>query len=151
MNIQPLAAPAPAFLAPLVVASEAEGFRFLRRLVREWEIGAGRFAGPGEILLGVVDGPAWVAIGGLTADPYSTEDGLGRLRHVYVRPDARRSGVGRMLVEALEARARPQFAALALRTDSEPAARFYEALGYRRLPPGGTATHRRDLSFGANR
>lgn len=151
MHIQPLAAPASVLLAPLVGASEAEGFGFLRRLVREWDVGAGRFDGPGEILLGVVDGPALVAVGGLTPDPYSAETGLGRLRHIYVRPDMRRTGVGRLLVEALEARARPHFLALALRTDTESAARFYEALGYRRLPPGGTATHRRDLPTGAGR
>jgi GNAT superfamily N-acetyltransferase len=144
--IRPLAVPSPALLAPLLAASEAEGFGFLRRLAREWESGGGRFDGPGEVLLGICDGPAWLAVGGLTADPYSPEAGLGRLRHIYVRADVRRSGLGRMLVEALEAHARPRFRALVLRTDTESAARFYETLGYRRLPPDGTATHRRDLA-----
>jgi GNAT superfamily N-acetyltransferase len=132
-------------LAPLLAASTAEGFRFVERLVREWESGHSRFDQPGELLLAAYDEESLVAIGGLMPDPYTGDPSLGRLRHIYVRPDARRRGIGRRLVELLERRAQGTYRALVLRTDTVTAARFYEQLGYKPLPPGGTATHRREL------
>src|ERR1700686_1980299 len=84
-------------LAPLLAESTAEGFRFVERLSREWEEGRSRFDKPGELLLAAYDRETLVAIGGLTPDPYSEEPGLGRLRHVYVRADSRRRGIGRRL------------------------------------------------------
>ena len=133
-------------LALLLAESTAEGFRFVERLAREWQEGKARFDRPGEILLAAYDGETLVAIGGLTPDPYSDEPGLGRLRHIYVLPDARRRGLGRRLVQELEQAAQQTFRALVLRTDTSTAARFYETLGYAPLPIGGTATHRRELS-----
>jgi GNAT superfamily N-acetyltransferase len=132
-------------LAPLLTASVHEGFHFVERLVREWEEAKERFNRPGELLLAAYKGGGIIAIGGLTADPYSGEPALGRLRHVYVRPDARRRGIGRRLVQILEQAAEQTYGALVLRTDTPTAARFYETLGYTRLPPGSTATHRREL------
>lgn len=138
-----------AALGTLVAESAAAGYRMLERLRREWDDGRTRFDGPGEALLGVYDGPTLIAVGGLTADSYGGPNGgdprVGRLRHVYVRAASRRRGVGRALVRALEVRAAGRFDALVLRTDTAAAAAFYEALGYRRLPAGGTATHRRSL------
>jgi GNAT superfamily N-acetyltransferase len=133
-------------LARLVAASAGEGFLFLERLRSEWLEGKNRFAGPGEVLLGAYRGPTLVAVGGVTLDPYEGDPALGRLRHLYVAPEARRQGTGASLVRALEDAARPHFRALTLRTDTQEAARFYEALGYTRPPPGGTATHRRELA-----
>jgi GNAT superfamily N-acetyltransferase len=89
-----------------------------------------------------------IAVGGITRDPYGEDASAGRIRHVYVHPAHRRGGVGAALIAALEAHARGHFAALVLRTDTERAATFYANLGYRPLPPGGTATHRRELSPG---
>jgi GNAT superfamily N-acetyltransferase len=132
-------------LAPLRDEAAAEGFRFVERLFDEWEAGRERFDGAGAVLLGAFEGGTLVAIGGLTADPYAVNAALGRLRHVYVRHAARRCGVGRQLVRTLEAAACGRYEALALRTDTAVGARFYEALGYVALPPGGTATHRRAL------
>ena len=136
-------------LAPLRAASTGEGFRFVERLVREWQECNAHFDGPGELLLAAYHGTSIVAIGGLTADPYTDEPALGRLRHLYVRPDARRRGIGKRLVQALERAAQERYGALVLRTDTEIAAQFYEALGYTRLPAGGTATHRRELAMPA--
>ncbi len=132
-------------LAPLLAASIEEDFHFIERLVREWEEAQQRFNRPGELLLAVYKEEDIIAIGGLTSDPYSGEPALGRLRHVYVRPDARRRGIGRRLVRILEQAAGQTYRALVLRTDSPTAARFYEMLGYTPLPPGSTATHRREL------
>ena len=135
-------------LAPLLAASIDEGFHFVERLVREWEEGKVRFNRPGELLLAAYRGQVIIAIGGLTADPYSDEAALGRLRHIYVRPGARGRGMGRRLVQTLEQAAEQTYRALVLRTDTTTAARFYEMLGYKRLPAGSTATHRRELVIG---
>ncbi len=132
-------------LAPLVDESEREGFRFLARLRREFDDGTNRFDAPGEALLGCRRGAQLVAVGGLNRDPWSPEPRAGRLRHLYVRPASRRSGVGRILVDALMAAARPHFGVLLLRTDTAAAARFYEALGFAPVS-SPHATHRMVLA-----
>lgn len=128
-------------LAPLARASEREGFRFLARLRREFDDGTNRFDAPGEALLGCRRGAELVAVGGLNRDPWSAEPRAGRLRHLYVSPASRGSGVGRVLVDALAAAARPHFGVLLLRTDTPAAARFYEALGFAPVA-SPHATHR---------
>jgi GNAT superfamily N-acetyltransferase len=135
-------------LAPLVAESEREGFRFLARLVREFDDGTNRFDAPGEALLGCYRGAELVGVGGLNRDPYSPEPQVGRLRHLYVSPPFRRRRVGRTLVDSLVAAARPHFGVLLLRTDTPAAARFYETLGFApvALP---YATHRMVLGGSA--
>ena len=145
MHIQPLDPFPIDTLKPLVDEGTAEGFRFLRRLVDEHASGEVRFDAAGEVLLGMFEEDELVAVGGVTRDPYGGDGSVGRVRHVYVRAAHRRRGVGERLVAALEAHARGHFTALVLRTDTEAAARFYAALGYRALAAGGTATHRREL------
>jgi len=134
-------------LAPLVGESEREGFRFLARLRQEFDDGTNRFDAPGEALLGCRRGAELEAVGGLNRDPWSPEPRAGRLRHLYVSPASRRSGVGRMLIDALVAAARPHFRVLLLRTDTPAAARFYEALGFAPVS-SPHATHR--LVLGAS-
>lgn len=128
-------------LAPLVEESQREGFRFLVRLRREFQDGGNRFDAPGEALLGCRRGAELVAVGGLNRDPYSPEPRVGRLRHLYVAAAHRRGGAGRMLVAALVEAARPHFDVLHLRTDTEAAARFYEAVGFAPVS-SSHATHR---------
>lgn len=128
-------------LHPLLTTSTAEGFHFLTRLAAEWDAGVGRFDGTGELLLGAYKDTQLVAVGGLTWDPFSASADVGRLRRVYVLPTARKRGIGTQLVRALELAASGHFKELVLRTDTAAAARFYEALGYIPMPPGGTATH----------
>ena len=130
----------PPDLALLRTEATADGFRFLDRLVTEWDAGSNRFDARGERLIGVFLGDRLVAIGGLNVDPYATEAGTARLRHVYVLKAERRRGFGRMLVRRLLEDAREAgFSEVRLLTDTVAGARFYESLGFSSLrSPHGT-------------
>ena len=128
----------------LAEESLAEGFRFVARFAAEIESPSFALDDRRQFFLGVFEAGHLVAIGGVTPDPYVDDESIGRVRHVYVAREARRQGEGGRLVTALEQRARGEFTALRLRTDTNAAAAFYEALGYRRTLESD-ATHRREL------
>jgi len=117
-------------LAPLAIEADREGHAFVRRLDREWDSGANRFDHAGEALFGAFCGGRLVGVGGLNRDPYTKADNVGRLRHLYVAPDMRGRGVGRLLVERIVAETRGSFTLLRLRTLSADAAAFYRHLGF---------------------
>jgi len=119
-------------ITALVTEAERDGHRFMRRLQDEWESGANRFQHAGEFLLAAILDGRPIAVGGLNRDPYSSADDVGRLRHVYVAVEARRLGVGAMLVESIINRAARSFSTLRLRTATAEAAAFYERLGFQR-------------------
>ncbi len=107
-----------------------EGFHFLDRLVKEWQIGANRFEKRGELFLGASQEASLVAVCGLNRDPYADRPDIGRLRHLYVAPTARRQGVATALVRRLLAEADAVFTAIRLRTPTQEAAAFYTRLGF---------------------
>jgi GNAT superfamily N-acetyltransferase len=129
----------------LVAESEAAGFRFLRRLVEAWASGANRFDRPGEALFAAYIGARCIGVCGLNTDPYSTEPGVGRVRHLYVAAAHRRRGIGRQLVRAVVEAAAENYQRLRLRTENPEAARFYEGLGFRPCPGEADCTHVLDL------
>jgi len=108
----------------------AEGFRFVDRLIEDWQTGRNRFDGPGECLQGVTAGDDLVAAGGLNRDPYECSTPTGRIRHVYVMQPYRRRGAGSILLQALLAEADLHYAAVRLRTDTPDAAAFYVGHGF---------------------
>lgn len=117
-------------ITPLVIEAESEGHRFMRRLRDEWDSGENRFQRSGEFLLSAVVDRRLMAVGGLNSDPYSSAADVGRLRHVYVSSDARRLGVGTILVSRIMECAAQTFSTLRLRTTTADAAAFYERLGF---------------------
>ncbi|CRM59214.1 GNAT family N-acetyltransferase [Pseudomonas sp. 24 R 17] len=121
----------------------AEGFRFLTRLITEWEDASNRFDQPGECLLGVFFDTQLVAIGGLCCDPFA-ETGVGRLRRVYVVRAARGRHVGKALVQQLLEHAAVHFQKIRLSTDTPEAAAFYLHCGFHQLDDD-TATHAKTL------
>ena len=131
-------------LREVVALADEEGFRFLARFLDDFKAGRVRLDAPCEFFMGTVIDDQLAAIGGVTPDPYVEDSRIGRLRHLYVRPDRRREGIGRALVAELERRAEPCYASLRLRTDTAAAA-FYEHLDYRRVE-SPSATHQRMLS-----
>jgi GNAT superfamily N-acetyltransferase len=120
----------PEGLEALRRASVAEGFRMVERLERRFRSGESRFDGPGEGLFAAREAGRLVGVGGVSRDPYLDDPTVGRLRHVYVEPGARRRGVGRGLVAAAVARGAGAFGRIRLRTGRDEAARFYCALGF---------------------
>jgi GNAT superfamily N-acetyltransferase len=82
-----------------------------------------------------------VGVCGLNTDPYTESPGVGRFRRLYVLASFRRAGVGGQLVRAVVAAARGHFHVLRLRTESEAAARFYEALGFQPCVGKPDCTH----------
>jgi GNAT superfamily N-acetyltransferase len=132
-------------LAPLLAEARRAGFRALDRLVEDWASGANRFEGPGEALFAALDGGRVVGVCGLNKDPYAPGERVGRVRRLYVLAAYRRRGVGRLLVGQAVVRASGGFERLRLRTDSEGAARFYEALAFRRSD-NPDCTHSLDLT-----
>ena len=132
--------------AEMLAESEVSGYRFLRRVVGEWESGVNRFSRPGEALLVAEIGSRWVGICGLSIDPYLGDPRVARVRNVYVLAACRRTGVGRRLVEEAVARARGRFEMLRLRGDEARAARLYESLGFRPCSGIPHCTHILELS-----
>jgi GNAT superfamily N-acetyltransferase len=135
-------------LAELVTESEEEDFRFVRRLVEEWEEGKNRFGQPCEALLAALCGARVVGVCGLNRDPYASSPSIGRVRRLYVLPAYRRSGIGRRLVEAVITAARGVFTSLRLRTETAEAARLYTDLGFQECAGVPECTHVLELAPG---
>lgn len=129
VRISPLATLGSA-IEPLRAEAARQGFRFVERLVAEWESGANRFDRPGEGFFGAFSGKRLVGVGGLNHDPYANADAIGRVRHVYVLASDRRLGIGTALVDHILAKARSNFSVVRLRTDTPEAALFYLRLGF---------------------
>lgn len=108
------------------------GFRFVTRLIDDWESGENRFDAPGECFMAVhLDGQL-LGFGGLSCDPY-VQNGAGRLRRLYVAKSARRQSVGRMLVHELLTYASRHFRTVRLSTDTASGAAFYHRCGFEPL------------------
>jgi ribosomal protein S18 acetylase RimI-like enzyme/catechol 2,3-dioxygenase-like lactoylglutathione lyase family enzyme len=144
-------APADA-LAELLADSEADGVRFVRRLLDEWSTGANRFGQPSEALFIARSAGTVVGLCGLNIDPYATAAGdtrVGRVRHLYVHSTHRGLGIGGRLVTEVVAAARGRFERLHLRTGNPTAAALYERLGFRRRRDDPHCTHVIDVEHDA--
>ncbi|MBT1263707.1 GNAT family N-acetyltransferase [Pseudomonas sp. VS40] len=121
----------PAEVFTLEKEAVAEGFRFLTRLISEWQSGTNRFNAPGECLMAAYSNQRVIGIGGLSVDPYTQPD-TARLRRVYVAPAARNQHVGQALVKALVAQATLHFQTVRLSTDTSGGDAFYLRCGFTR-------------------
>lgn len=126
---------------PLIETSLSEGFNFLLRLIDEWENGKNRFNKPNERLYQIEVGGEIVGIGGINNDPYSSSNKDGRIRHLYIHPNHRGKGFGKKIVRTIIADFGSNYEKFTLRTTTEAAAKFYEALGFRRVTDSKTNTH----------
>ncbi len=125
-----LAATLPNELTYLARTAQLEGFTMVERLIENYHAGKNRFDRRGEALFLVHDGSQLIGAGGVNIDPYFADDELGRVRHLYIEPESRRRGIGRMLMQHIEQHASSYFKQLQLFTPTVAAAIFYEHLGY---------------------
>lgn len=127
----------------LIQESEAEGYRFVRRLCEDYSKGRNRFDKQGEALFGVwSEEGELIAIGGVNQSPFSDSARIGRLRRFYVRPDSRRRGIGTMLLREITEFSRNNFDEMTLRTDSAKSDAFYRANGFTDTDQFPESTHR---------
>lgn len=120
-------------IEPLIECSLQENFNFLSRLKNDWLIGANRFDQTNEELCQIRKGEQIIAIGGINNNPYKEAKNVGRIRHLYVLPQYRRKGIGKKLVLYLIDKYKEKYETITLRTDTEEAAQFYEALGFKKV------------------
>ena len=132
IDIEPLHHLSPGIFA-LEQAAQAEGFRFISRLISEWQSGVQRFDAPGACLLAAYLDGKLVAVGGLTPDPYAHEADTGRIRRLYVTPTARGRQIGQTLLQRLLAHAGPHFSLVRVLTDTTAGDAFYLRCGFQRI------------------
>lgn len=122
----------PAGFEALRAAASAEGFGFLDRLAVHWRAGA--YDGDARAcVLGAWLGDELAAIGAQTPDDYDPHPQHRRLRHFYVAPQWRHSGVGRALAAALTADAFSVAPRLHLRATHAVSMVFWDAMGFVRV------------------
>lgn len=129
----------------IIELSLHEEFGAMQRMREEWDSGVNRFDRPGEVLFAARIGARLVGICGLNQDPYTQSSEIGRVRHLYVDPEFRRRGIGRVLVSKSVEWASQYFSRVRLRTFRDDADQFYVALGFRRVVAEPDATHEMDM------
>ena len=85
-----------------------------------------------NFVLGAFDGERPVGIAGFYVQPGPKHAHKGMLWGMYVRPETRGAGIGRVLLEAIIAHARDQVEILQLFVvaDNLPARRLYQSIGF---------------------
>lgn len=115
----------------LKAISVEEGFHFLQKMQDFWEDNNNRFNKVGEALFAYFDkNNHLIAICGLNIDPYTSDKGVGRIRHLYVTPEHRRKSLAKNLIHKVLSHGAQYFDMIRLRTDNPDAALFYESLGF---------------------
>ncbi|WP_210469294.1 GNAT family N-acetyltransferase [Sporosarcina sp. 6E9] len=129
-------------ISRLVQESEQEGYRFLTRLVNDYQDSSNTFDKPGEALFFIQnDSGEVVAIGGVNQSPFSDDKDVARLQRFYVAADARRQGVGSILLEEIVRHSRDTFREMTVRTESSKADAFYLANGFKLDDSTSETTH----------
>lgn len=131
----------------LVGESEAEGYRFLTRLVSEYNDGSNTFSKPGEALFLIRNEEQdVVAIGGVNQSPFSEDQQTARLKRFYVLEDARRQRIGSLLLKEIIDHSRGRFNKLTVRTESSKADIFYRENGFELDDSSSETTHVMELN-----
>lgn len=117
-------------VSDLIHSARQEGYLFVQRTLDDWVNGTNKFNCPGEQLYGLMVKNELIGIGGLNIDPYTDDNKVGRVRHVYILKAHRRNGYASVLMRTILEKAGQHFTALRLYTDSPYAALFYETLGF---------------------
>jgi len=119
----------PESFAALADTARAEGYNFLDRLRVRWRDGAylnDRVAS----VFAVFTEDRFMAIGAQTANDYAPSPAHRRMRHFYVHPEHRRSGIGRALAGALIQDAFQLAPILRLRATHDLSRAFWNDMGF---------------------
>ena len=116
----------------LAEAARAEGYSFLDRLNARWHDDA-YLDDADASLFGAFDVGDLIAIGAQTFDEYDPSPDHRRIRHFYVHPDVRRTGVGRALASALIQQAFQLAPLLHLRATHDQSRAFWDVMGFERV------------------
>ncbi|MBS0361306.1 MAG: GNAT family N-acetyltransferase [Proteobacteria bacterium] len=110
------------------LADEArtEGFGHMDRLSEEFAARREMFT---ALIAAYCDGRL-LGVGGLTPEPEAHPGEAWRMRRLYVRPEARRRGVGGAIVNALLAEGLNLTRLITVHAGARDSARFWEALGW---------------------
>jgi len=117
----------------LATEAREQGFRFLDRLIDDFQSGNNRFDLPGEALFAVFESGKCIGVGGVNVDPLGQSTCTGRVRRVFVSSAVRGQGVGKLLMLEIENWAKVRFTQLQLFTDTPGASAFYGSLGYQKV------------------
>lgn len=129
-------------ISRLINESEEEGYRFLSRLVKDYKDGTNKFNRPGEALFSIRNEKGdVVAIGGANRSPFTDNKQTARLRRFYVLEEARRQGVGSLLLKEIINHSRSVFTEMTVRTESSKADAFYRANGFELDDSASETTH----------
>ena len=129
-------------ISHLVQESETEGYRFLTRLVNDYEDGTNTFKKRGEGLFSISNETGdVVAIGGVNQSPFSDGMHVARLQRFFVLNDVRRLGVGSLLLKGIIDHSRDSFDELTVRTESSKADTFYRSNGFELDDSTSETTH----------
>lgn len=131
----------PVGFAQLRADAEAEGYDHIERLANEWDDGSVRFQLDGEALFVALIADHLCGIGGLTHDPDLSPEEALRVRRLYVRPEYRRQGVGRVLLRRIIQHGLRHAPTLVANAGEPPAPAFFEASGFSPVEGSGH-THR---------
>lgn len=135
-------------LRPLAEEADRESHAFVSRMIAEWLDGTNRFDARGERAYSVTKDERVIGVGGLNVDPYADDPTVGRVRHLFVSLEHRRSGVASILLHRIVEDARATFSVLRLRTRNLDAAAFYRARGFLDVEGDEFCTHIQVLSTG---
>lgn len=125
----------------LLEESISEGYKFVQKLLEEYMVGSNRFNRLGETLFVALIDEEVIGICGLNIDPYLDLINVGRVRHLYVLPKHRSSGVAKKLLGMIIDEARNHFRTLTLYTENPIADKFYKNIGFSRAEGIFKASH----------
>lgn len=131
----------------LVKESETEGYRFLTRLVNDYKDGTNTFSEDGEALFCIRNkaNDEVVAIGGVNQSPFSDDVKTARLQRFYVLDEARRQGIGSLLLKEITEHSKGTFDEITVRTESSKADAFYLSNGFKFDDSVSETTHVKKL------
>ena len=129
----------PASATILMAEAVAAGHRWASTFEREWI--ARPFVEDGEGLFLAIANDDPVAMAAISADPFTEDRGVGRLRYIYVRDAFQRRGIAEHLLRECLARGGDRWRVLRLHTDNQAAARLYGRYGFLPSTADARATH----------